>query len=116
MKSKTYHFGVLEAVAAAGGVTKLAAEIGRSRQCIGKWIRKGCSPLNAILLEKTTGVSRTVILPEVFGKEAAWVDVHHGPRDRVGGRPIAGDSILVIPGATYEALVERLRADPRGAA
>ena len=55
-----------ELTKAAGGVTKIAVELGISYQAVQQWGDKGVPANRVLKLEKLTGISRTEIRPDLY--------------------------------------------------
>jgi TorA maturation chaperone TorD len=60
--------GLSEAIRAAGGVRALAEKIGISQPSVSNWTRVPAERVRAV--EAVTGVSRTVLRPDLFGQSA----------------------------------------------
>ena len=60
--------GLLQAINAAGGVGALARKIGIAQPSVSNWTRVPSERLAAV--EAATGVRRTVLRPDLFGKDA----------------------------------------------
>ena len=68
-KKETFAAGKLAAIQAAGNKARLADLVGVSRQCVGQWSRV---PAERVLqIERLTGVSRTILRPDLYPDEAA---------------------------------------------
>lgn len=59
------------AINACGGVSNLAAAIGRKQNVVSNWRLRGQVPAEACIdVEKASGVSRYELRPDVFGERA----------------------------------------------
>ena len=54
---------------AAGGVTKIANQLGISYQAVQQWGKKGVPANRVLKLEELSGVSRTKIRPDLYPSE-----------------------------------------------
>lgn len=60
------------AIAAAGGVARLAQNLGIAQNVVSNWKARGQAPASrCVAIEKTTGVSRHDLRPDVFGPAPA---------------------------------------------
>ena len=56
------------AIVAAGGLTKLAASVGVSKQAVAQW--EEVPPLRVLAVEAASGVSRNELRPDLYPIEA----------------------------------------------
>jgi DNA-binding transcriptional regulator YdaS (Cro superfamily) len=63
----------------AGGITKFSASIGVSRQAVDQWQMIPIKRLAAV--EKVTGISRTVLRPDLFEGEPVMRAVEYTKRE-----------------------------------
>ena len=61
--------GVAAAISSVGGVKKLAAELGIKQPSVSGWKRVPAE--RVISVEKISGVSRTVLRPDIYPSETA---------------------------------------------
>jgi len=100
--------GLEQAIHAAGGVGALAKKIGISQPSVSNWARIPAERVFAV--EAITGVSRTVLRPDLFGEEAGEID----EVDAARAREYALLSVMLAR-APDQAMLDRLaglRGDP----
>lgn len=60
------------AIAAAGGVARLAQNLGIAQNVVSNWKARGQAPASrCVAIEEATGISRHELRPDVFGQEPA---------------------------------------------
>src|SRR4029077_6021693 len=101
--------GLDEAIRVAGGVGALARKIGISQPSVSNWARIPAEPVLSV--EAATGVSRTILRPDLYGNGAA----SEGVDDLDAGRAQEYSLLsALLARAPDRALLERL-ATLRGA-
>jgi post-segregation antitoxin (ccd killing protein) len=66
------HSGIEEAIAAAGGVSRLGAALGLAHTSILKWRRSGIPAERVPAVEAATGVPRQRLRPDLFAVSAPY--------------------------------------------
>ena len=72
MDSQTQTDGIVSAIAHAGGVRPLSRLLGISAPSVSEWRKRGRIPAERVLqVERVTGVSRHILRPDLYPREAA---------------------------------------------
>ena len=100
--------GLDEAIRAAGGITELARRVGISQPSVSNWDRV---PADRVLsVETATGISRSVLRPDLFGSQANAPDVVDVARAQEYA--LLATLLARPPDAALMSRLARLRGDP----
>lgn len=101
--------GLVQAIAAAGGVGALARALGISQPSVSAWTRVPADRVVAI--ETATGIGRAILRPDLYGNDAG--DAAIDPVDRARAQEYALLALLLMspPAARTLADLSRLRGD-----
>jgi DNA-binding transcriptional regulator YdaS (Cro superfamily) len=65
---------IATAISKAGGASKLARQLGITRQAVEQWRGRVVPPEHVLVIEKITGVSRYDLRPDIYGAPPADID------------------------------------------
>lgn len=101
--------GLLEAIRAAGGVSELARQIGISQPSVSNWLRVPAE--RVISVEAVTGVNRSVLRPDLYGKTHMAGEVDEIDAARAQEYALLAVLLMRAPDARLLADLAQLRGD-----
>jgi len=101
--------GLLEAIRAAGGVSELARQIGISQPSVSNWLRVPAE--RVISVEAVTGVNRSVLRPDLYGKTDMAGEVDEIDAARAQEYALLAVLLMRAPDARLLADLAQLRGD-----
>jgi TorA maturation chaperone TorD len=101
--------GLSEAIRAAGGVGELARQIGISQPSVSNWIRVPAE--RVISVEAITGIDRTVLRPDLYGKRNMAGDIDEVDAARAQEYALLAALLTCAPDAALLSRLSELRAD-----
>ena len=101
--------GLTEAIRAAGGVGQLARQIGISQPSVSNWIRVPAE--RVISVEAVTGVDRSVLRPDLYGKDQPGEDIDEVDAARAQEYALLATLLTRAPDADLLSKISHLRVD-----
>lgn len=101
--------GLNEAIRAAGGVSELARQIGISQPSVSNWLRVPSE--RVIAVEAATGVSRTVLRPDLYGAITMGGEIDDIDAARAQEYALLSALLTRAPDARFLGNLAKLRGD-----